>query len=82
MFQEKDNGDNMPAIIERIISIEKAETTAFLKKQEKELARLKAIEYRKNQGKRIHKKPIIEELQKAGILDIDGKLASPYRDEE
>ena len=27
-------------------------------------------------------KPIIEELQRAGILDENGDLAIPYRDEE
>ena len=82
LSREKGEGDIMPVIIERIISIEQAETVSFIKKQQKELERLKAIEQRKNEGKNIHRKPIIEGLQRAGILDENGHLAAPYRDEE
>ena len=71
-------GDIMPVIIERIIRFERAETDAFIKR----LAQLRAIERRKKEGKRIQTKPIIEELQRAGILDENGDLAIPYRDEE
>lgn len=46
----------------------------------KRLAQLRAIERRKKEGKRIQTKPIIEELQRAGILDENGDLAIPYRD--
>lgn len=62
--------------------IERAETDAFIKQQNKRLAQLRAIERRKKEGKRIQTKPIIEELQRAGILDENGDLAIPYRDEE
>lgn len=82
MSIQKGNGDNMPAIIDRIIKIENSETTTFIKRQEKELARLKAIEFRKKQGKRVHKKSIIKDLQSSGILDSNGNLASPYCDYE
>lgn len=82
MSKEKGKGDIMPVIIERIISIERAETDAFMKRQKRELARLQAIEQRKRAGKRVNTKPIIEGLQKAGILDKHGNLAAPYRDKE
>lgn len=82
MSKEKSKGDIMPVIIERIISIERAETDAFIKRQERELARLKAMEQRKKEGKKVDVKPIIAGLQKAGILDKRGNLAAPYRDEE
>ncbi len=75
-------GDIMPVIIEKIIRFERAETDAFIKHQNKRLVQLRAIERRKKEGKRIRKKPIIEELQRAGILDENGDLAVPYRDEE
>lgn len=82
MSKEKDKGDIMPIVIERIISIERAETDAFMKRQNKRLERLRAMEQRKRDGKRVNTKPIIEGLQKAGILDKHGNLAAPYRDEE
>lgn len=82
MSKEKCKGDIMPIVIERIISIERAETDAFMKRQNKRLERLRAMEQRKRDGKRVDTKPIIEGLQKAGILDKHGNLASPYRDEE
>lgn len=82
MSKEKGKGDIMPVIIERIITIERAETDAFIKKQNKRLERLRAMERKKREGKRVNTKPIIEGLQKAGILDQHGNLASPYRDEE
>ena len=82
MSKEKGKGDIMPIVIERIISIERAETDAFMKRQNKRLERLRAMEQRKRDGKRVDTKPIIEGLQKAGILDKHGNLAAPYRDEE
>ena len=82
MSKEKGKGDIMPIIIERIIAIERAETDDFIKRQNKRLERLKAMEQRKREGKRVNTKPIIEGLQKAGILDRSGNLAAPYRDEE
>ena len=82
MSKEKGKGDIMPVIIERIITIERAETDAFIKRQNKRLERLRAMERKKREGKRVNTKPIIEGLQKAGILDKHGNLASPYRDEE
>ena len=82
MSKEKDKGDIMPVVIERIISIERAETDAFMKRQKKELIRLQTIEQRKREGKRVNTQPIIKSLQKAGILDKNGNLAFPYRDED
>ncbi len=82
MSKEKGKGDIMPVIIERIITIERAETDAFIKRQNKRLERLRAMEQRKREGKRVNTKPIVEGLQRAGILDKHGNLAAPYRDEE
>ena len=82
MSKEKGKGDIMPVIIERIISIERAETNAFMERQKRELARLQAMEQKIREGKRVDTKPIIKGLQKAGILDRKGNLAAPYRDEE
>lgn len=82
MSKEKSKGDIMPVIIERIISIERAETDAFIKRQKRELARLQVMEQKKRAGQKVNTKPIIEGLQKAGILDKHGNLAAPYRGEE
>lgn len=82
MSRKKDKGDIMPAVIERIISFERAETNAFIKRQQRELEKLRAIEQKKTEGKAIRTKSIIEGLQNAGILDKNGNLARPYRDEE
>ena len=82
MSKEKGKGDIMPVIIERIISIERAETNAFMERQKRELARLQAMEQKIREGKRVDTKPIVKGLQKAGILDRKGNLAAPYRDEE
>lgn len=72
----------MSVIIERIITIERAETDAFIKKQNRRLERLRAMERKKREGKRVNTKPIAEGLQRAGILDKHGNLAAPYRDGE
>ena len=82
MSREKDKGDIMPVVIERIISIEHAETDAFIKKQKEELIRLREIERRQKEGKKVNIKPIVKGLQRAGILDKDGNLAHPYCDED
>ena len=72
----------MTMVIERIIKTENAESTAFIKKQEKRLEQLRHIERRKQEGKRIPIKQIIAELQEAGILDESENLAFPYGDKE
>lgn len=75
----KDKGDFMPLVIERIISIERAEADAFMKIQQKRLTELKEMERKKNAGEVIDVKPIVKGLQEAGILDEKGNLAAPYR---
>lgn len=82
MSKRKDTGGIMTAVIERIISVERADTDAFIKRQNERLKKLKAMEQRKKNGKRVNTKPIIEGLQRAGILDKNGDLAYPYRDNE
>lgn len=52
------------------------------KRQNERLKKLKAMEQRKKNGKRVNTKPIVEGLQRAGILDKNGDLAHPYRDNE
>ena len=70
----------MAAVIERIIAIEQSESNEFIKMQKKRIMQLRAIEARMNQGKNIQKERIVVKLQKAGILDARGNLASPYSD--
>lgn len=82
MSKRKDTGGIMTAVIERIISVERADTDAFIKRQNERLKKLKAMEQRKKNGKRVNTKPIVEGLQRAGILDKNGDLAYPYRDNE
>ena len=82
MSKRKDTGGIMTAVIERIISVERADTDAFIKRQNERLKKLKAMEQRKKNGKRVNTKPIVEGLQRAGILDKNGDLAHPYRDNE
>lgn len=82
MSKEKGQGDSMPMIIERIITIERAETDAFLKRQKERLEQLRVMEQKKRSGERVNTRPIIDGLKKAGILDGQGFLASPYRDED
>lgn len=75
--QRKD-GDNMPVIIEKIIQIERSESNAFIRIQQSRLQKLKEIERRKQEGKRIQKGRIIKELQASGILDENGNLSNNY----
>lgn len=82
MSKRKDTGGIMTAVIERIISVERADTDAFIKRQNERLKKLRAMEQRKKNGKRVNTKPIVEGLQRAGILDKNGDLAYPYRDNE
>lgn len=82
MSKRKGKETSMPVIIERIIEIEHRETNAFIKKQHIRIQELKKIQKDKSMGKKIDKTSIIKELQSAGILDKNGKLASPYCDED
>lgn len=66
--------------IEKIISIERSETDNYIKKQNARLMQLRDMQQKKKNGEAINTKPILEGLQKAGILDEFGKLAYPYRD--
>lgn len=68
----------MPVVIEKIISAQRSETDAFMKIQKKRLAQLQAVERRMNEGKRIQKKRILDDLRESGILDEDGNVAEPY----
>lgn len=77
----KDTGDNMAITIERIITAQSCKRNDFIKKQNKRLAQLRKIEERKNAGCRIQQRRIIAKLQNAGILDENGEVSAPYRDE-
>ena len=68
--------------IEKILSVQNNESNAFIKLQQKKLARLKRIKQNKEQGKSIKGiKSIVFELQASGILDDEGNLARPYSDQ-
>lgn len=75
---ERKDGDNMPVVIEKIIQIERSESTAFIRIQQKRLQQLREIEQRKLDGKKIQKGRIIKELQASGILDENGNLSKHY----
>lgn len=76
------NGDDMAAVMERIITVERSESDAFIKLQMKRISQLQEIEARRNQGKRIQRGRIVIKLQGAGILDAHGNLASRYSEED
>ena len=76
------NGDDMAAVMERIITVERSESDAFIKLQMKRISQLQEIEARRNQGKRIQQGRIVIKLQGAGILDAHGNLSSRYSEED
>ena len=51
MSKRKDTGGIMTAVIERIISVERADTDAFIKRQNERLKKLKAMEQRKKMAR-------------------------------
>ena len=75
---KRKDGDNMPVIIEKIIQIERSESNAFIRIQQRRLQQLKEIEQRKQEGKKIQKGRIVKELQASGILDENGNLSEHY----
>lgn len=79
---ERKDGDNMPVVIEKIIQIERSESNAFIRIQQKRIQQLREIEQRKLDGKRIQKGRIIKELQASGILDEDGNLSKHYSEQD
>ena len=80
--RKEKNGDDMAAVIERIVTVERSDSDAFIKMQMKRIARLQEIETRRNQGKKIQQGRIVIKLQGAGILDEKGNLASRYSEED
>lgn len=78
----KENGDNMAIIIEKIIISQTTQVNSFLKKQDRRIAQLREIQQRKMEGKRIQQNRIISKLQRAGILDENGELSAPYRNDD
>ena len=74
--------DIMTVAVEEIASTNMQGRNDFIKKQNVRIRQLRAIEDRKNQGRHIHKGPIMKKLQRAGILDQNGEIAAPYRKEE
>ena len=79
---EREDGDNMPVVIEKIIEIERSESNAFIRIQQKRIQQLRGIEQRKLDGKRIQKGRIIKELQASGILDENGNLSKHYSEQD
>lgn len=79
---ERKDGDNMPVVIEKIIQIERSESNAFIRIQQKRIQQLREIEQRKLDGKRIQKGRIIKELQASGILDENGNLSKHYSEQD
>ena len=79
---ERKDGDNMPVVIEKIIQIERSESNAFIRIQQKRIQQLREIEQRKLDGKRIQQGRIIKELQASGILDENGNLSKHYSEQD
>ena len=79
---ERKDGDNMPVVIEKIIKIERSESNAFIRIQQKRIQQLREIEQRKLDGKRIQRGRIIKELQASGILDENGNLSKHYSEQD
>lgn len=79
---DRKDGDNMPMVIEKIIRIERSESNAFIRIQQKRLLQLKEIEQRKQEGKKIQKGRIVKELQASGILDENGNLSKYYFEQD
>lgn len=50
--------------------------------QKRELLKLQTMERKKMDGKKVDTSPIVKSLQRAGILDRKGNLATPYRSED
>lgn len=76
----KKDGDKMPIIIEEIVRVQRQDSDAFIKIQQKRLIQLKEIEQRKQNGQRIQAGRIVRNLQASGILDADGNLSKKYSD--
>lgn len=76
-FIQKD-GDKMPMIIDEIVRVQRKESDAFIKMQQKRLTQLREIEQRKQNGKKIQTGRIVKELQASGILDANGNLSKNY----
>lgn len=69
---------SMATYFEQIVMLEQSETKEFIKKQEKRLKNLKDIQKRQEEGKKIQKQRVINQLKSSGILDDSGELAKPY----
>lgn len=76
----KKDGDKMPMIIEEIVRVQRKDSDAFIRIQQKRLIQLREIEQRKQEGKRIQTGRIVKELKSSGILDENGNLSKKYSD--
>ena len=68
-----------------IVTFEKKERDLLLRYQEKRLKDLREMLQKQNAGKRLQDAEtakIVVSLQNAGILDAQGELAFPYKNEE
>lgn len=79
---EKGAGNNMATVIEDIIKAQSHQRNEFLKKQEERIIQLRNFEKQKRLGRYVQQKQIIRKLQKAGILDKNGELSTPYRHDD
>lgn len=77
---QKKDGDKMPMIIEEIVRVQRQDSDAFIKIQQKRLIQLREIEQRKQNGKKIQTGRIVRNLQSSGILDANGNLSKKYSD--
>lgn len=76
---KKREGYNMATIIEEIIKSDNKQHEKFIILQKNRINQLRKLKEDKKNGKKIEVSTIIDKLQKAGILDKNGDLATPYK---
>lgn len=83
MFEDKrEKGDIMSAVVESIIKKDNEQYEQFYNHQRSRIEELRQKNAAKASGQRVASSHIVRKLKKAGILDDQGNLASPYSDGE
>lgn len=76
--EAKKDSKGIAMVIEEIVRVQRQDSDAFIKIQQKRLASLKELELQKKNGKKVQTQRIIKELQASGILDASGNLSKKY----
>ena len=81
-MQDNIEGDNMSTRIENIIHAQNRSVRHFSSLQRKRLNELKQMQRNKEKGIPVNTDEIVKKLQRAGILDKNGDITSPYKIED